>query len=220
MKKYDLSAGEKDLAREIKAIKYKNSKMLEEEEKKNITQFGWDKFKEAAAPIATKVKQNMQFFGLCPEERISEWEKTEIKKLFWNYDKDKSGFLDFEEMAILLRDIKDNKAGIGKIPVDEVGNLVDIMKGWDRNNDLKIHWREFRDGMNNFRWRLCSPDILEQEIKNLYAKAKKEEMNGRNDSAKQLVMQALRLQGLDTRTKPIKPSSVDTHKPKFRTDTY
>ena len=44
-------------------------------------------------------------------------------------------------------------------------------------------------------------DLLQENIKALYTKAKKEEMNGRIDNAKQLAMQALRLEGLDTRTK-------------------
>ena len=74
--------------------------------------------------------------------------------------------------------------------------------------------------MNLFKWRLCDSDVLEQEIKALYAKAKKEEMNGRNDSAKILSMQALRLQGLDTRTKSIMPSTAEIEKPKFKTDTF
>ena len=219
-KKPGLSTGEKDLAREIKDIKAKKVRLVLEAERNGITEFGWDKFKEAPAPIATKVKQNYQNFGLCPEERVSEWEKNEIKKIFWNYDKDKSGNLDFEEMGQLLRDIKENKAGIGKIPVDEVSALIDQMKAWERLSDSKIHWREFRDGMNLFKWRLCDSDVLEQEIKALYAKAKKEEMNGRNDSAKMLSMQALRLQGLDTRTKPIMPSTAEIEKPKFKTDTF
>lgn len=185
-----------------------------------ITQFGWEKYKEAAAPIASKVKNTSQYFGLCPENRISEWEKNEIKKVFWNYDKDKSGYLDFDEISQVLRDIKENKAGIGKVPVDDIGTIVDFMRTWDRNNDSKIQWREFRDGMNSFKWKLCDEDFLKQEIKNLYAKAKKEEMNGRADSAKQLAMMALRLEGLDTRTKPILKEPEEIRKMKFKTDTF
>lgn len=219
-KKQDLSVGEKDLAREIKKIKIKQAQLLEEEEKKNITQFGWEKFKEEPAPIASKVKNNSQYFGLCPEDRISEWEKNEIKKLYWNYDKDKSGYLDFEELALVLKDIKENKAGIGKIPVNSIEELIEIVKSFDRSTDNKIHWRELRDGMNSFRWKLCEPDVLEQEIKSLYARAKKEEMNGRTDSAKQLAMMALRLEGLDTRTKPIFQPPKKEEKLKFKTDTF
>ena len=49
-------------------------------------------------------------------------------------------------MGQLLRDIKENKSGIGKIPVDEVSGVIDQLKAWERISDSKIHWREFRDG--------------------------------------------------------------------------
>ena len=68
LKKPGLSTGEKDLAREIKDIKAKKTRLALDAERKGITEFGWDKFKEAPAPIVTKVKQNYQNFGLCPEE--------------------------------------------------------------------------------------------------------------------------------------------------------
>jgi len=220
LKKFDLSTGEKDLKNEVKKIKMKRTLAQQEQEKLSTTTFGWEKYKENPAPIASKVKNNSQSFGLCPENRVSEWEKNEIKKLFWVYDKDKSGYLDFDEMALVLKDIKENKAGIGKVPVDEIPTIIEVMRNWDRNNDAKIQWREFRDGMNGIRWKMCDEDYLKQEIKNLYAKAKKEEMNGRTDSAKQLAMMALRLEGLDTRTKPLLKDPEPQEKAKFRTDTF
>jgi Ca2+-binding EF-hand superfamily protein len=219
-KKFEPSTGEKDLEREVKTIKVKRYQLQQEQDKLATTTFAWERYKEQPAPLASKVKTNSQNFGLCPENRVSEWEKNEIKKLFWNYDKDKSGYLDFDEMSQVLRDIKENKAGIGKVPVDDVPSIIEVMRAWDRNNDAKIQWREFRDGMNTFRWKLCDEDFLKQEIKNLYAKAKKEEMNGRNDSAKQLAMMAMRLEGLDTRTKPLIKESEPLELVKFRTDTF
>ena len=219
-KKFETSTGEKDLEREVKAIKAKRHYLKQEQEKTITTNFAWEKYREQAAPLASKVKANNSNFGLCPENRVSEWEKNEIKKLFWNYDKDKSGYLDFDEMSQVLRDIKENKAGIGKIPVDEIPSIIEVMRTWDRNNDSKIQWREFRDGMNTFKWKLCDEDYLKQEIKNLYAKAKKEEMNGRAESAKQLAIMAMRLEGLDTRTKPLLKEPEAKQKAKFRTDTF
>ena len=45
-------------------------------------------------------------------------------------------------------------------------------------------------------------------------------MNGRSDCAKQLCMMALRLEGLDTRTKPIFNPPKEKQKQKFNTDTF
>ncbi|OMJ84299.1 hypothetical protein SteCoe_14582 [Stentor coeruleus] len=45
-------------------------------------------------------------------------------------------------------------------------------------------------------------------------------MNGRADSAKQLATMALRLEKLDTRTKPIIKEPEEIRKMKFKTDTF
>lgn len=123
-------------------------------------------------------------------------------------------------MRKLISDIRENKAGIGKIPTVDEFNAVEIMKKWDRNNDAKIHWREFREGMNNLEWKKVEDKVLTEEIENFYSKAKKEEMAGRVDTAKDYAMKALRLEGLDTRIKPIVAEKKNERVNKTRFDWY
>lgn len=53
-------------------------------------------------------------------------------------------------------------------------------------------------------WEDADEESIQNEIKNLYSKAKKEEMYGRMDGAKNFAFQALRLQGIiDKREKPV-----------------
>jgi hypothetical protein len=221
-----ISTGEKRLAREVKEIQSRYVQEQEEEEKKQKeTRFGWEKYKHQPAPRAHSVVINRQNYGVSYENRLTEWEKNLIKPLFIKYDKgkfhiDKTGYLDFEEMKKLIADIRENKAGIGKVPTVDELNAVEIMRKWDRNNDSKIHWREFREGMNNWQWRKVDDKVLSDEIENFYAMAKKEEMSGRSETAKDYAMRALRLEGLDTRMKPITSDKKVEQVNKTRFDWY
>ncbi|CAG9328154.1 LRRC72 [Blepharisma stoltei] len=68
-------------------------------------------------------------------------------------------------------------------------------------------------------WENAEEEAIKNEIKSLYAKAKKEEMYGRMDGAKEFAFQALRLQGiLDKREKPVEEVKVDELPEKPRTD--
>jgi hypothetical protein len=139
--------------------------------------------------------------------------------VFFEYDTNKNGFLDNDELARCIQDLKANKAAIGKVPDIETESALAIMDKWDKNKDGKINWREFRDGMNSWPWRIADHEQIHATIQESYQKAKWEESNGRMDAAKTLTIRALRLQGLETRTSPIELPQRARTPPKNRADT-
>lgn len=65
--------------------------------------------------MPTKKKENKEKFGQNTEDRLDEWEKNQIKKLFREYDKDKNG-LQRDELKLLLRRLSSDDCIIGKVP--------------------------------------------------------------------------------------------------------
>ena len=211
----ELSVGEKFLASQMRTLRREEmNTVVVEEEKKT---FAWDTFKQARMPLA-KAAAEMQH-QTNVENQVTEWEKNWTRPVFFEYDINKNGYLDLDELAQVLNDLAADKAGIGKVPDIPVPSVIDIMDKWDKNKDGKINWREFRDGMNEWPWRLADSPVVATRVQELYKKAKWEESNGRMDGAKDMTMKALRLQGLGTRTAPIEPEARARTPPKNRADT-
>ena len=198
----------------MRTLRSEMSIPVPEEEKKT---FAWDTFKQAAMPLA-KAAAEMQHQENV-ENQVTEWEKNFTRPVFFEYDINKNGYLDLDELTQVLNDLAEDKAGIGKVPDIPVPRVIDIMDQWDKNKDGKINWREFRDGMNEWPWRLADAPVVNNRIQELYKKAKWEESNGRMDGAKDMTMKALRLQGLGTRTAPIEFEARQRTPPKNRADT-
>lgn len=65
--------------------------------------------------MPSKKKENKDKFGQNTEDRLDEWEKNQVKRLFREYDKDKSGLLkdDLKKLSIRLAN---DDCIIGKVP--------------------------------------------------------------------------------------------------------
>jgi len=70
------------------------------------------------------------------EEEFLEFEEVEIKKVFEMIDKDKSGYIDMEELKLLL-------IALGKeLPDEKIG---EVMTKLDKSNDGTLDFMEFRN---------------------------------------------------------------------------
>ena len=45
---------------------------------------------------------------------------------------------------------------------------MDLFEKWDQNSDKKISWFEFREGLNNWEWKLDDPQTMQQKIDEYY----------------------------------------------------
>lgn len=65
--------------------------------------------------MPTKKQENKAKFGQNTEDKLDEWEKNQVKKLFREYDKDKNG-LQKDELKRLIRRLASDECIIGKVP--------------------------------------------------------------------------------------------------------
>lgn len=212
------SKGEKLLYNEVERInkeKFKDEK-LEETKKQEETLLNFTIVKpETLPPTANKVLENKEKFGKDTEDKVTEWEINTVKKLFKDYDTDKSGYLSVEELQKLMRDLIDDKLNIGKVPRlsdDEITHLFDT---WDKNDDGKISWQEFRDGINSWQWKLMDKQERERRIEKYFEEANRKKVQGDLKGALKIAYNALALQGCDTKTQPIEVKKP-TSKPKVK----
>ena len=122
--------------------------------------------------------------------------------MFREYDKDKTGLLK-EDLKKLMRRLMNDECIIGKIPRlsdDEVENVFD---DWNTNKDNKITWFEFREGLNRWQWRLQDKEKLDELVEQFFKQSYKFKMQGNDKDSKEYAARALRLQGSQTKTKPM-----------------
>jgi len=69
-------------------------------------------------PVPTKKAENKDKFGVgnC-EDKLDEWEKNQVKRLFRvEFDKDKTGISSKEEIRRILGKLANDECIIGKVP--------------------------------------------------------------------------------------------------------
>ena len=67
-------------------------------------------------PVPNKKQENKDYFGKNTEDKLDEWEKNFVKKLFREYDKDKQGVTKLDLVEI-LRKLSIDHCHIGKYPL-------------------------------------------------------------------------------------------------------
>ena len=55
-------------------------------------------------------------FGQNTEDKLDHWEKNQVKALFREYDKDKSGLVK-EQLNEIMKKLLDDECIIGKVPL-------------------------------------------------------------------------------------------------------
>ena len=109
---------------------------------------------------------------------------------------------------------------MGKVP-DVGGDVVaGVVSGWERGKEGRIPWRTFKKACNAWPWRKLSRGELQPRIDDYYAKARKAEMSGKPNEAREFATKALRIEGLDSQ-KEVKIQHVEevVYEPQ-RVDTY
>lgn len=194
---------EKELYREVDQLKktYKQQEEFEETKRQTMLNFTYVKPGQTP-PTAHKVLENKEKFGQDVENRVTEWEKNIIKRLFKVYDVDKSGFLDISELKKLMKDLVDDKGIMGKVPKLSEEEIETLFDDWDKNKDNKISWEEFRNGLNSWEWKLMDKEEIQQRIDQFYEEAERKKAHGVKE-ALQVFYKVLALQGCETKTKPI-----------------
>ena len=107
------SKGEKDLWKEMDQIKQRTVRETQMEETKRQTFYEQKLY--VGIPVPTKKQLNKDKFGQNTEDRLDEWEKNQVKRMFREYDKDKTG-LTKEDLKKLMRRLAQDDCIIGKVP--------------------------------------------------------------------------------------------------------
>jgi hypothetical protein len=110
------SKGEKDLYKEVATLRKldEERKAREEQERANF----YKQRTYIGIPVPTKKAENKDKFGVGNrEDRLDEWEKNQVKKLFRaEFDKDKTGIASRDEIKRLLGKLANDDCIIGKVP--------------------------------------------------------------------------------------------------------
>jgi len=85
------SAGEKDLYKDVAAIKRAEDKLKQAELEKTKAYFQKKSYDGQPLPVPTKKAENKNKFGQNTEVALVEWEKNQIKPLFREFDEEKKG---------------------------------------------------------------------------------------------------------------------------------
>lgn len=126
-------------------------------------------------PTPTMKQLNKDNFGQNVEDKLVEWEKNQVKELFIKFDPDmKAGVLK-ENLIEIMHSLMQDECIIGKIPNlqdDEVSIILfqsitnfivqveHVFDNWEYSEPKegeeqgKISWQQFRDGLNTWLWRM------------------------------------------------------------------
>jgi len=158
-------------------------------------------------PVPTKKKENKDKFGSGNrEEAMDEWEKNMVKKVFRaDFDKDKQGIQSKDELKRLMTKLLNDDCIIGKVPALTEAEAHAIADEWTfASANGRLTWFEFRDALNQkWEWRLQDREKLDETVEQFFKLAYKYRMQGNEKDSKEYAARALRLQGAQTKTKPM-----------------
>ena len=167
------SKGEKDLYREISQIEHRDECETRAAEERTRAYFQAKSYGRQM-PTPSKKHENKEAFGRNSELALVEWEKNQIKPLYREFDKDKKGATK-EQLVLLMAKLQLDEAIIGKVPFVPDNAYAALFEAWEPKDD-KIAWEVFREGCNEWEWRLTDRDELERNVEEFFAKAYKFKM--------------------------------------------
>lgn len=170
-------------------------------------------------PVPTKKLENKLKFGQNTEDSLVEWEKNQVKPLFREFDKEKKGIQKTKLIDIMARLLTD-ECCIGKIPNCQESEFEGFFKEWQPNQAGLITWEMFREGMNDWKWKMMDREVLDEIINDFFARAYKFKMQGKDKESKEMATKALRLQGSLTKTKPIEVDKKQENNTLVRGDQF
>lgn len=92
---------------------------------------------------------------------------------------------------------------IGKVPDLAVEELQTLFEPWGITEEKPCTWIQFREGLNNWVWRMQDREKLQKMIDNFFALSMKYKMQGKIAQSNEMSTKALRLEGSLTKCTPI-----------------
>ena len=133
---------------------------------------------------------------------MTEWERNHLKTLFREYDETKKGVTK-ENLVKIMERLAQDECVLGKVPNCEPESFPGLFEQWDSNEDGLVSWVEFREGINQWPWKMVDLATLERIIEDFFQKSQKFKMQGKDEESKVMATNALRLQGCISKTTPI-----------------
>eukprot|EP00743_Colponemidia_sp_Colp-15_P002067 GILK01002243.1.p1 GENE.GILK01002243.1~~GILK01002243.1.p1 ORF type:complete len:519 (-),score=94.16 GILK01002243.1:134-1594(-) len=201
----ELSAGEKDLFREVGRVRLK----MEEQEHRKLEQVYQESMRGATNPIPFNtlplnktVLETSQRISRRDSEHLNEWEKNELRPIFDKYDKTKTEKARKYQISIedasnaLITDLFRDESCIGKIPVHTELDVRSVLESIQKANAAFLNLPEFRRFISELGWRTLDQQTLQERIDNHYKLAKKYEQLNDITKVKTETTKALRLEGV------------------------
>ncbi|EAR89471.2 hypothetical protein TTHERM_00157880 (macronuclear) [Tetrahymena thermophila SB210] len=201
------SQNEKDLYKEatfIKKKRFEETQRLEEQTilmrtAQNIV------FDTTKVPISKEKQEMERRKQEEPLSIITEWDKSRLKSLFKQFDKDKKAQIPLDKLGELYELIMADKGFVGKVPDCSVEEFIQkiqperdtILQPGDK--DYKeppnyLTWDDFRFNLNKFYWVKPESDQANKRIKDLYYQANKKIYSGDLPNAKELLFKAIKIE--------------------------
>ncbi|KAL4502458.1 hypothetical protein ABPG72_012045 [Tetrahymena utriculariae] len=201
------SQNEKNLYKEatqIKKKKLEETKRLEEQTllmrtAQNIV------FDSTKVPISKEKQEMERRKQEEPLSIITEWDKSRLKSLFKQFDKDKKAQIPLDKLGELYELIMGDKGFVGKVPDCSKEEFIQTIQP-ERDNILQpgdkdykeppnyLTWDDFRFNLNKFYWIKPDSEQANKRIKDLYYQANKKIYSGDLPSAKELLFKAIKIE--------------------------
>lgn len=109
---------------------------------------------------------------------------------------------------------------IGKVPNVPESDYATLFDDWAPAASGNFTWEVFREGVNDWAWRMVDRETLDEMINDFFARAQRAKMQGKDAEWKDMTQRALRLQGSITKTAPIEVRKQTDTKSNLRQDTF
>lgn len=153
-------------------------------------------------PVPSKKQENKDKFGQNTEDKLVEWEKNQIKDLWFSIDKEKKG-LRKEDLVKIMGALMKDQCIIGKVPNLLESEIEGLFDAWPISDEKLCQYTFFREGLNTWVWKMQDRETLQQMVDEFFALSLKFKMQGKEDKSKEMATKALRLEGSLTKCKPI-----------------
>jgi hypothetical protein len=89
--------------------------------------------------VPSKKQENKDSFGQNTEDKLVEWEKNQVKEVFFKYDKDKQGVTK-DQLLLVMEALMKDECIIGKVPNLQPHEIPTLFDAWDVSEEKKCTW--------------------------------------------------------------------------------
>ena len=98
---------------------------------------------------------------------MNEWERNLVKGLFDKFLEGRKG-VSVSDLVKIMERLAEDECVLGKVPNCDPEDYPGLMQKWDKNEDTLVSWLEFRNGLNDWPWRMVEMAQLQSIIDDFF----------------------------------------------------